>query len=129
MRFNNTLTVNDECLSLYDAFSLFSLISTSVMVAFSLIGSLVYTRVDDDDIDWYADDDEADTEEEEDSEEYDELYYNELDKLEDRVLEKDDLEKLGNVILRWPQLFWYHFTDYVCCSFCEEALDLACQLI
>ena len=95
MRFNNTLTVNDECLSLYDAFSLFSLVSTSVMVAFSLIGSLVYRRVDDDEIDWYvSDDDNADDEADTEEDEYDELYYNELDKLEDRVLEKDDLEKL-----------------------------------
>jgi hypothetical protein len=129
MRFNKTLTVNDECLSLYDAFSLFSLFSTSVMIAFSLIGSIVYRRVDDDEIDWYvSDDDNADDEadtEEEDSEEYDELYYNELDKLEDRVLEKDDLEKLGKVILREKtpngevimtynsntESFWYYCDD------------------
>ena len=102
MRLNKTMTVSDdECLSLYDAFSLFSLISTSVMVAFSLIGSLVYKRVGDDDIDWYVSDDESGSDSDDDSDtEYDELYYNELDNLEDRVLEKDDLEKLGKVVVR-----------------------------
>jgi hypothetical protein len=127
MRLNKTMTVSDEeCLSLYDAFSLFSLISTSVMVAFSLIGSLVYKRVGDDDIDWYVSDDESGSDSDDDSDtEYDELYYNELDKLEDRVLEKDDLEKLGKVILREKtpngevimtynsntESFWYYCDD------------------
>ncbi len=127
MRLNKTMTVSDEeCLSLYDAFSLFSLISTSVMVAFSLIGSLVYKRVGDDDTDWYVSDDESGSDSDDDSDtEYDELYYNELDNLEDRVLEKDDLEKLGKVVVREKtpngevimtynsntESFWYYCDD------------------
>ena len=111
MKFNNThiYNTNSDCLQLYDLFSFFSLIATSVGIAFSIVGSTIYTRVgnfddffDDSDSDEDADADaDADADDEEDEEEeYDHLYYDELDSLEDRVLEKEDLEKLGNVIVR-----------------------------
>jgi len=106
MKFNNThiYNTNSNGLELYDLFSLFSLIATSFGIAFSIVGSTIYTRDGnfddffDDDADSDADSDADDEKEEE--EEYDHLYYDELDSLEDRVLEKEDLEKLGNVIVR-----------------------------
>ena len=104
MKFNTTQINNTGCLYLYDLFSFFSLFATAFGIAFSIVGSTMYTRVGEYDgffDDMNSDDDEeADDEEEDDEEEYDHLYYDELDKLEDRVLEKEDLEKLGKVVVR-----------------------------
>ena len=105
MKFNTTQINNTGCLYLYDLFSFFSLFATAFGIAFSIVGSTMYTRVGEYDgffDDMNSDDDEADDEEEEEEEEeeYDHLYYDELDKLEDRVLEKEDLEKLGKVVVR-----------------------------
>ena len=109
MKFNNTYTITNssDCLQLYDLFSLFSLISTSFCIAFSLVGSTIYTRVgehsnffEDSDQEESEEEEDDDSEEEKEVEEYDHLYYDELDNLEDRVLEKEDLEKLENVIVR-----------------------------
>lgn len=121
MKFNNTHYYStSDCLQLYDLFSFFSLIATSFCVAFSIVGSTVYTRVGDyedffdelvsetetekeKDSDAEEDDDaddEGEKKEEEEEEDYDNLYYDELDKLEERVLQKEDLEKLGKVVVR-----------------------------
>lgn len=113
MKFNNTHSYStSDCLQLYDLFSFFSLITTSFCIAFSIVGSTVYTRVGDyedffdelvasdkeRDSDAEEEDDDADSESE--KEDYENLYYDELDKLEDRVLQKEDLEKLSKVVVR-----------------------------
>lgn len=108
MKFNHTLQMNNtDCLQLYDLFSLFSLLVTSFGIAFSIVGTTLYTRVGDDynifdlsDTDGDGEGEDDDDEDNEEKEEYDHLYYDELDKLEDRVLEKEDLEKLAKVVVR-----------------------------
>jgi len=105
MKFNNTYTITNssDCLQLYDLFSLCSIFATSFCIAFSLVGSTIYTRVGDHSNFFEDSDSEKDSdseEEDDDQEEYDHLYYDELDNLEDRVLEKEDLEKLENVVVR-----------------------------
>ena len=101
MKFNNTITHSSDCIQLYDLFSLFSLISTSFCIAFSIVGSTIYTRVGDhDDSDDECEcEDEPEENTEENTEEYDHLYYDELDNLEDRVLEKEYLENISNLFI------------------------------
>jgi len=112
MKFNSTQNdySNNGCLFLYDMFSLFSLFATAFGIAFSIVGTTLYTHVGEyenffDDSDADADDDneeseDDDADDEKEPEEYDHLYYDELDSLEDRVLEKEDLEKLATVVVR-----------------------------
>jgi hypothetical protein len=123
MKFNNTINQND-CLTLYDVFSLFSLFATSALIAFSVTGWTIYKRADDD-WEWEYNSEEEEGDADAEDVEYDELYYSEFDKLEERVLEKEDLEKLGNVVVREKtpngevimtynsntESFWYYCDD------------------
>jgi len=106
---------------IYNFLSAFSIVFGAALFSFSLIGSTLYTRVgryenfysgsgsgsgsgsdsesDTDDSDSDADDEDSE-EEEHTQESYASLYYDELNDLEDRVLEKDELERLGSVVVK-----------------------------
>lgn len=96
---------------IYNFLSAFSVVFGAALFSFSLVGSTLYTRVgryenfysdvDSDDEASDSEKDEDDDEEEEHTQEsYSRLYYDELNDLEDRVLEKDELEKLANVVVK-----------------------------
>jgi hypothetical protein len=125
MKFNSTQYNNDECFSFYGFFSFLSLFLTSFSIAFSIVGSTIYTRVGDYD-NFLDDDDQEDAAEDEKEEvEYDHLYYDELDKLEDRVLEKEDLEKLEKVIVREKTpngevIMTYNHNTESFCYYCDD---------
>ena len=123
MKFNNTITQTNDCIQLYEFFSICSLFATSFCIAFSLVGSTIYTRVGEHDDD--VSDEDEEEEEEEKKEEYDHLYYDELDNLEDRVLEKEDLEKLANVVVREKTpngevIMTYNHNSESFCYYCDD---------
>jgi len=125
MKFNNTITNTSDCIQLYDFLSICSLFATSFCIAFSLVGSTIYTRVGEHDDVSDDEEDSDDEEEEEKKEEYDHLYYDELDNLEDRVLEKEDLEKLANVVVREKTpngevIMTYNHKTESFCYYCDD---------
>jgi hypothetical protein len=93
---------NDDGFTLYNLFSAFTVIFSASLFSFSVIGNALYTRVGDD-YNFFSDSDsESDSEEDEEDtqEKYARLYYDELNDLEDRVLEKDELEKLEKTFIK-----------------------------
>jgi hypothetical protein len=124
MKFNSTqYNNNDDCFSFYGLFSFLSLFLTSFSIAFSIVGSTIYTRVGD--YENFLDDDEDLVEEDEKEVEYDHLYYDELDTLEDRVLEKEDLEKLEKVVVREKTpngevIMTYNHNTESFCYYCDD---------
>ena len=125
MKFNNTITQTNDFIQLYDLFSICSLLATSFCIAFSLVGSTIYTRVGEHENFFDDDVSDEDEEEEEKKEEYDHLYYDELDNLEDRVLEKEDLEKLANVVVREKTpngevIMTYNHNSESFCYYCDD---------
>jgi hypothetical protein len=113
MNFTNTNHFQPNQALVYNFLSAFSIVFGAALFSFSLIGSTIYTRVgkyenfysgsdsesDTDDSDSNADDEDSE-EEEHTQESYARLYYDELNDLEDRVLEKDELERLGNIVVK-----------------------------
>ena len=115
----NYTNSNKDSMTAYDLFSVFSVVFSACLFSFSVIGFTLYTRVGDDnynhnkffsdsdsdsdsssDTDSDSDADDEYEDEEYTQEKYARLYYDELNDLEDRVLDNDDLEKLGTIVVK-----------------------------
>lgn len=123
---NNNLHFYDETdfFDVLEKFLLhFIIFGSYFSIAFALVGSFIYRKPDNFTItDEDYDEDDEDEDEEDD---YETLYYDELDELEERTLNKEDLEKLGKTFIREKtphgevimtynsntETFWYYCDD------------------
>jgi hypothetical protein len=138
----NYTNSNQQSITAYQLFSVFSVVFSACLFSFSVIGSTLYTRVGDDnynhnnffsdsdkdsdsDSDAESDEDADDEDEEYTQEKYARLYYDELNDLEDRVLDKDDLEKLGTIVVneKTPNgnvIMTYNNKSESFCYYCDD---------
>ena len=139
----NYTNSNQQSITAYQLFSVFSVVFSACLFSFSVIGSTLYTSVGEEDnhsnffsdsdkdsdsdaeSDADADADDEDEDEEYTQEKYARLYYDELNDLEDRVLDKDDLEKLGTIVVKEKTpngnvIMTYNKNSESFCYYCDD---------
>jgi hypothetical protein len=144
----NYTNSNQQSITAYELFSVFSVVFSACLFSFSVVGSTLYSRVGDDNYnhnnffsdsdkdsdsdsdsdaesDADADADDEDEDEEYTQEKYARLYYDELNDLEDRVLDKDDLEKLGTIVIKEKTpngnvIMTYNNKSESFCYYCDD---------
>lgn len=134
----NYTNSNQQSITAYQLFSVFSVVFSACLFSFSVIGSTLYTSVgEEDNRNFFSDSDkdsdsdsdssesDADEDEEYTQEKYARLYYDELNDLEDRVLDKDDLEKLGTIVVKEKTpngnvIMTYNNKSESFCYYCDD---------
>jgi hypothetical protein len=134
----NYTNSNQQSITAYELFSVFSVVFSACLFSFSVIGSTLYTSVGDDNYNhnnFFSDSDsdaesDEDADDEDDDKEYTQekyarLYYDELNDLEDRVLDKDDLEKLGTIVVKEKTpngnvIMTYNNKSESFCYYCDD---------
>ena len=137
----NYTNSNQQSITAYQLFSVFSVVFSACLFSFSVIGSTLYTSVGEEDnhSNFFSDSDkdsdsdadaDADADDEYEDEEYTQekyarLYYDELNDLEDRVLDKDELEKLGTIVVKEKTpngnvIMTYNNKSESFCYYCDD---------